>query len=110
MVFECIRKGFTGNLPVVENAGKSKRLSRENLAQKSTPKEVPMKRVYYIGLNIHKRIIAYCIKTASGKLHGPGKNRSQPTLAEGLGKRVTRALDWSDGSAGFYGLGLRFSK
>jgi hypothetical protein len=25
-----------------------------------------MKEVYYIGLDIHKKIIAYCIKTASG--------------------------------------------
>jgi hypothetical protein len=25
-----------------------------------------MKEVYYIGLDLHKKIIAYCIKTASG--------------------------------------------
>lgn len=32
-----------------------------------------MERVYYIGLDIHKRIIAYCIKTIDGSLYAQGK-------------------------------------
>jgi transposase len=32
-----------------------------------------MGRYYYIGLDIHKRIIAYCIKAIDGSLIGQGK-------------------------------------
>jgi len=32
-----------------------------------------MERVYYIGLDIHKRIIFYCIKTIDGSLYAQGK-------------------------------------
>lgn len=42
-----------------------------------------MKRVYYIGLDIHKRIIAYCIKTIDGRLYTQGKiESSRPSLSE----------------------------
>jgi len=36
-------------------------------------KEVPMMSMYYIGLDIHKKIIAFCIKTANGDLLESGK-------------------------------------
>jgi hypothetical protein len=32
-----------------------------------------MERVYYIGLDIHKRIIFYCIKAIDGSLYTQGK-------------------------------------
>ena len=32
-----------------------------------------MERVYYIGLDIHKRIISYCIKSIDGQLFARGK-------------------------------------
>jgi transposase len=31
-----------------------------------------MEPMYYIGLDVHKRIISYCVKDSSGKLHGEG--------------------------------------
>ena len=31
-----------------------------------------MQPMYYIGLDVHKRKISYCVKDASGKLHGEG--------------------------------------
>jgi hypothetical protein len=29
--------------------------------------------MYYIGLDVHKKTISYCIKDASGQIHGEGK-------------------------------------
>jgi len=31
-----------------------------------------MEPMYYIGLDVHKRKISYCVKDASGKLHSQG--------------------------------------
>jgi hypothetical protein len=28
--------------------------------------------MYYIGLDVHKRIISYCVKDSSGKIHSEG--------------------------------------
>lgn len=41
-------------------------------AARKTQKEVPMKTLYYIGLDIHKKVIAYCIKAIDGRLVGEG--------------------------------------
>lgn len=32
-----------------------------------------MQTMYYIGLDVHKRIISYCVKDGSGKIHAEGK-------------------------------------
>jgi transposase len=32
-----------------------------------------MQLMYYIGLDVHKRIISFCVKEGSGKLHSEGK-------------------------------------
>ena len=29
--------------------------------------------MYYIGLDVHKRTISYCVKDAAGKIHSEGK-------------------------------------
>jgi transposase len=29
--------------------------------------------MYYIGLDVHKKTISYCVKDAAGKMHGEGK-------------------------------------
>ena len=39
---------------------------------RKTNKEVSMRTLYYIGLDIHKKVIAYCIKTYDGRLVGEG--------------------------------------
>jgi transposase len=31
-----------------------------------------MQSVYYIGLDVHKRTISYCVKDGSGKIHADG--------------------------------------
>jgi transposase len=32
-----------------------------------------MEPMYYIGLDVHKRSISYCVKDGSGKVHSQGK-------------------------------------
>lgn len=44
----------------------------DEIAQ-NTQKEVSMNAVYYIGLDIHKKTISYCIKAVDGRLVGQGK-------------------------------------
>ena len=31
-----------------------------------------MQPMYYIGLDVHKRTISYCVKDSSGKIHAAG--------------------------------------
>jgi len=31
-----------------------------------------MEPMYYIGLDVHKRMISYCVKESSGKIHSEG--------------------------------------
>src|SRR4030088_3538611 len=32
-----------------------------------------MESMYYIGLDVHKKTISYCVKDVSGRIHGEGK-------------------------------------
>ena len=32
----------------------------------------PMQTMYYIGLDVHKRTISYCVKDGSGAIHAEG--------------------------------------
>ena len=32
-----------------------------------------MESMYYIGLDVHKKLISYCVKDASGRIHAQGK-------------------------------------
>ena len=34
--------------------------------------------MYYIGLDVHKKTISYCVKDASGHVHREGNDRSNP--------------------------------
>ena len=38
------------------------------VSPKINHKEVSMETIYYIGLDIHKKVIAYCIKTKEGAI------------------------------------------
>jgi transposase len=50
-----------------------KRLGRDGLAQNLPTKEAPMERIYYIGLDIHKKTISYCIKLQDGAVFRRGE-------------------------------------
>ena len=46
--------------------------STETLIQKTTT-EAPQGHMYYIGLDVHKKTISYCVKDASGQVRQEGK-------------------------------------
>jgi hypothetical protein len=35
-------------------------------------RRLPRETMYYIGLDVHKRTISYCVKDGSGKIHAEG--------------------------------------
>src|SRR3984893_15951479 len=37
------------------------------------PRRLPMESMYYIGLDVHKKTISYCVKDGSGRIHAEGK-------------------------------------
>src|SRR6266404_5959162 len=42
-------------------------------ADSETPRRLPpMQNMYYIGLDVHKRTISYCVKDGSGTIHAEG--------------------------------------
>jgi hypothetical protein len=46
--------------------------SAETLIQRATT-EAPRQHMYYIGLDVHKKTISYCVKDASGRIQQEGK-------------------------------------
>ena len=64
-----------------------------------------MSALYYIGLDIHKKMIAYCIKTLDGRLIDQGKvNADRKSLHEWV--KVARALDRGHGGDHLHRLDL----
>jgi len=46
--------------------------SAETLIQRTTT-EAPRGHMYYIGLDVHKKTISYCVKDVSGRVHQEGR-------------------------------------
>src|SRR5271169_1730041 len=42
-------------------------------APQRQPRRLPMESMYYIGLDVHKKTISYCVKDAGGRIHAEGK-------------------------------------
>jgi hypothetical protein len=36
------------------------------------PRRLPMQNMYWVGLDVHKKTISYCVKDASGRIHLEG--------------------------------------
>jgi hypothetical protein len=49
--------------------------------------------MYYIGLDVHKKTISYCVKDASGQVHGEGKVGATRWLS-GRGSVDFHGLRW----------------
>ena len=77
-------------------------------------KEVSMERYYYIGLDIHKRIIAYCIKAIDGCLIDQGKigadRQSLEEWVKDLPGPWIGAMEAIPISIGIHRLDIRFSQ
>src|SRR5438128_4001614 len=50
-----------------------KRLNSTGTLIQTTTTEAPQGHMYYIGLDVHKKTISYCVKDASGQVHQEGK-------------------------------------
>ena len=66
--------------------------------------------MYYIGLDVHKRTISYCVKDSSGKIHTEGGD-FRPHVGSGpLDEDAAATLDGGDGGDDVHGLDLRSSR
>ena len=50
-----------------------KKLNSTGTLIQRTTMEAPHGHMYYIGLDVHKKTISYCVKDASGQVHQEGK-------------------------------------
>ena len=56
-----------------------------------------MQSMYYIGLDVHKRTISYCVKDGSGKIHAEGTipaTRFDLDRVTGLSTAQTFRVSW----------------
>ena len=55
-------------------------------------KEAPMGPRYYIGLDVHRRRISYCVKEGSGKIHAEGSISGYPCGPGSLAENLTQSI------------------
>src|SRR5216684_4106105 len=60
-------------LSPVRSAWSTKKLNSTGTLIQTTTTEAPQGHMYYIGLDVHKKTISYCVKDASGQVHQEGK-------------------------------------
>ena len=46
-----------------------------------------MQNMYYIGLDVHKRTISYCVKDGGGKIHAEGTKLTERRRVSSRGSR-----------------------
>jgi hypothetical protein len=67
--------------------------SAPKLIQRTTS-EAPQRHMYFIGLDVHKKTISYCVKDAAGRVHQEGKigsTRRELTAGFGLCRSPARS-------------------
>ena len=67
-----------------------------------------MQPMYYIGLDVHKRTISYCVKDGSGAIQGEGTlpPRARSWIAEFVAERSCGAIDDDSGRGADHGTDL----
>ena len=78
-------------------------------AQK-THSENPMNNIHFIGFDVHKKSISYCVKTAAGEIVEEGTIAGAAECAAGLGSGTEAALARSAGSDLVQRLDLRHAE
>ena len=63
-------------------------------------------KIYYIGMDVHKKIIAYCIKTQMGRCCRCGHRGGQPPCLASMAHTPSSAVDRRDGGDSFLRLDL----
>ena len=93
-------EGFSCEITMLRPAVWSRRL--RNLSP-----ENPMNVIHYIGLDVHKKTISYCIKTADGRIVREGETAGVALNASKLGGKLAGAVVRGDGSHAVQCLDLR---
>jgi hypothetical protein len=62
--------------------------------------------MYYIGLDVHKKTISFCIKDASGQVHREGKIEATRGELNGWMKTLPGTLDGGHGGDHFHRVDL----
>ena len=62
--------------------------------------------MYYIGLDVHKKTISYCIKDAGGQILGEGNVGATRHELDALDEDAASAMDSGDGGNHFHGVDL----
>ena len=63
-----------------------------------TTSEAPRRHMYFIGLDVHKKTISYCVKDAAGGVHQEGKIGSTRRELDGWIRTMPQAPHDRDGS------------
>ena len=79
--------------------------SAVTLIQRTTT-EAPRDDMYYIGLDVHKKTISYCVKDAAGRVQQEGKVGSTRRELDCWMKSSSPAMDGGHGSNDLYRLDL----
>jgi len=69
-----------------------------------------METMYYIGLDVHKKTIDYCVKDGSGRIYAAGSIRATRLELDMWMKTLPPAVDGGYGSDHLHGLDLRSSQ
>ena len=93
-MLECIR---THEQEATYGIDSIKRSDRQRRPKSKYQKEASMERLYYIGLDIHKKTISYCVKKVDGNIVQQGKIAAdRKTL-----------LQWMEGLPGLRNLSMK---
>ena len=79
-----------------------KRLNSTERLIRRTTTEAPHGHMYYIGLDVHKKTISYCVKDASGQVSSRRQDGSNATGSGRLDEDPSAALDGCDGNNDFH--------
>jgi hypothetical protein len=83
--------------------------STGTLIQRTTTEAPQGTFMYYIGLDVHKKTISYCVKDVSGQVHQEGKIGANATRTRRLDEDSPSTMDGSHGGNDFHGLDLQSS-
>src|SRR5205809_2279566 len=87
----------------------TKKLNSTGTLIQTTTTEAPQGHMYYIGLDVHKKTISYCVKGCE-RSGSPGRQGWGDTLGtRRLDENASATLDGGNGSHDFHRLDLRSS-
>ena len=64
-----------------------------------------METMYYIGLDVHKKTISYCVKDGSGRIYSEGSIPATRLSSGHVDEDSSATVDGGDGSDHLHGLG-----